>query len=130
MLVWVLVVACSVAPLESRAHWIAVLSEVCGEMNITSRIELGDVLKRVVWIDVFFDGEVAGIWAEVLRLRRTTGAGDFITVWGEASMSTIDPLLLATQTWDKEIEWGNNGKGYEAPVEFEDGRWKVGNWYV
>jgi hypothetical protein len=108
MLVWVLVVGCSVAPLESRTWWVAVLAEVCGEMDITSRVGL----------------------EEVLRLRRLAGAGGSITVSGEGLMGTIDPSLLATQTWDKEVEWGDDGNGYEAPVDFKDGRWKVGNWYV
>jgi hypothetical protein len=130
MLVWVLVVGCSVAPLESRTWWVAVLAEVCGEMDITSRVGLEDVLKRVAWIDVFFEGEMAGMWEEVLRLRRLAGAGGSITVSGEGLMGTIDPSLLATQTWDKEVEWGDDGNGYEAPVDFKDGRWKVGNWYV
>jgi hypothetical protein len=128
MLVWVLVVACSVAqPLESRAWWIAVLAEVCGEMQIMSRVRLEDTLKHVAWIDGFFEVELDGMWAEVLRLRRSAGVG---TAWGETSMSTVDPSLLATQTWDKGVGWGGDGEGYEAPVDFEEGRWKVGNWYV
>jgi hypothetical protein len=121
MLVWVLVVACSVAqPLESRAWWVAVLAEVCGEMDITSRVGLEDVVKRVAWVDGFPEGELDGMWAEVLRLRRSAGVG---TAW-------VDPSLLATQTWDKGVGWGGDGEGYEAPVDFEEGRWKVGNWYV
>ena len=127
MLIWVLVVACSVAPLESRGWWIAMLSAVCEEMQVTSRLDLEEILRRVVWTDVFFDGELSGVWMEVLRLRRPVGAGYCL---GEASTGNADPSLLATQTWDKEVEWSDDGPGYEAPVEFEEGRWKIDNWYI
>jgi hypothetical protein len=129
MLIWVLVVASSVAPLEGRACWIGRLSEVCEDMQITTQLDLEKKLNRVAWTDVYFGGELAGIWAEILRLRRHL-AGHYSMVPDEASTSTIDLSLRTTQTWDKELDWGDDGRGYEAPIEFDEGRWKVNNWYI
>jgi hypothetical protein len=127
MLLWALVVACSVAPSDGRAWWVSMLSDVCEDMHITSRLELEENLQWVAWSDAFFAGELGGVWAEVLRLRRPVGV---LTAFGDAATSTIDPSLLATQTWDKNEDLREDHKGYEAPVDFEEGRWKVSNWYV
>jgi hypothetical protein len=92
ILVWVLVVACLVAPLERRAWWILNLADVCEDMNIMGKEELETILRRVAWTDGFFE-ELGGIWAEVLRFRRRVCSF-------EAETGTIDPSLLATQVWD------------------------------
>jgi hypothetical protein len=127
MLLWVLVVACSVASGEGRMWWIAKLSGVCDNLEVTSRYDLEERLRHVAWTDVFFSGEVARIWAEVLRLRRPEPCS---TVLNQASTSTIDPAPLALEAYSKKTGLGYKGKGYSAPVDLEDGRWKVDNWYV
>jgi hypothetical protein len=69
MLLWVLVMACSVATRSEQMWWIAQLSELCGEMSVSSRSHLEHELRHVARADLFFDDRMDGIWAEVVRLR-------------------------------------------------------------
>ncbi|USP75656.1 hypothetical protein yc1106_02930 [Curvularia clavata] len=68
MLAWVLVVACSVVGVEEdRAWWISKLSELCGVLEIRHQAELKDAMTHIAWNDVFFDGRLESIWAEMMR---------------------------------------------------------------
>ncbi|EUC40429.1 hypothetical protein COCMIDRAFT_9692 [Bipolaris oryzae ATCC 44560] len=56
MLVWVLVVACSIVTSdEDRAWWISKLSDVCGILGIERQVELEDAMQHIAWIDIFFN---------------------------------------------------------------------------
>jgi len=118
-LLWVLVVASSVA-VESheRRWWISQLSDVAAELGIASQTELEGFLTRVAWTDVFFGAALESVWAGSRMARHTRergheagdgegngdgdGDGD-----GYGDGKTIDPRLLL-------------GKG----------RWKVSGWHV
>ena len=65
MLLWALVMACSIATDAERTWWTTQLSGVCKEMNIGSREHLEHEMRRVAWTDSFFDDRIDGIWAEV-----------------------------------------------------------------
>ncbi|KAJ4289209.1 hypothetical protein N0V90_011551 [Kalmusia sp. IMI 367209] len=65
MLLWILVVASSVASASgSRVWWIARLYEVIDKLGIQSFAELQGALERVAWTDVFFADMLGGIWQE------------------------------------------------------------------
>ncbi|KAJ5028306.1 MgtA, cation transport ATPase [Bipolaris maydis] len=71
MLVWVLVVACSVVTSDDdRAWWILKLSDVCGILGIERQAELEDIMQHIAWIDVFFDRKLGKIWEDRTRWRR------------------------------------------------------------
>lgn len=68
MLVWVLVVACSVVAVEEdRAWWISKLSDLCGVLEIKNQAELRDSIQHIAWTDVFFDGRLGSIWSEMVQ---------------------------------------------------------------
>ncbi|RAR09727.1 cation-transporting ATPase 4 [Stemphylium lycopersici] len=91
-LLWVLVVACSVASDADRAWWITNLSALY----------------------VFFQFEMDEIWAELTQLREMGLHSEEAT---EASADTMDQALLVTQTWDQSLGWSYQGKGYCAPIK-------------
>jgi hypothetical protein len=67
---WVCVTACSVAPQgDGRAFWIAMLAKMNVEVGVTSRFELEMALRRVAWVDVYFNAVVGSVWEEVVQLR-------------------------------------------------------------
>lgn len=74
VLLWVCVTACSVATSgESRAFWIARLVDVTVELNVTSRFDLEMALRRVAWVDTYFNSAMGGIWDEIAQSRRDSG---------------------------------------------------------
>lgn len=73
MLAWVLVVASSVVGIqEDRAWWISKLSAVCGVLDIKHRKVLRDMMEHIAWIDVFFDGRLESMWAEMMQSRQSS----------------------------------------------------------
>lgn len=126
-LLWVLVVACSVASDADRAWWITNLSALCRAMGIWERVELESIMQCIAWTDVFFRFEMDEIWAELTQLREMGLHSEEAT---EASADTMDQAVLVTQTWDQSLGWSYQGKGCCAPVSFEEGRWKVDGWYI
>ena len=127
MLVWVLVVACSVAPNTDRAWCIIQLSELCEATGLNSQTELEDTMRHVAWTDVFFDGRMDTIWAEVMRMRRP---GHYSESLMQTATSSGYPNMLETETSGSGNDLTSDERGYSGPVDFEDGRWKVDNWYV
>jgi hypothetical protein len=68
MLVWVLVVACSVVSSDKdRTWWISKLSSLCRILEIRLQDELENAMQHIAWVDTFFDGKLEGIWAEMMR---------------------------------------------------------------
>jgi len=127
ILVWVLVIACSVAPSTDRTWWIIQLSKLCEAMELNSQTELEDMMRHVAWTDVFFDGRMNSIWAEVIRLRRS---GSYSEPLMQTATSVGCHSMLESQTSSSGNDWTSDERGYSRPVDFEDGRWKVDNWYV
>ncbi|RMZ70071.1 tachykinin family [Pyrenophora seminiperda CCB06] len=127
MLVWALVVACSVAPSTYRAWWINQLSKLCETTDLNSQTALEDMMRHVAWTDVFFDGRMDKIWAEVMRMRRS---GLYNELLMQAYTSHERPEVLETQMSGSGDDRMVGEGGYRGPVDFEDGRWKVDNWYV
>jgi hypothetical protein len=121
LLLWVIVVACSVAPSwGGRNWWISRLSEVAQELGIKGELELERALLRVAWTDVFFGDMLSSIWEEVcvynamiqrseVYLSRSRGQS-------QDSEDTIDPRLLAEMS--------------SQPIEYDRGRWRVKGWYI
>jgi hypothetical protein len=71
MLLWTLVVACSVVPHDgSREWWIGQLVEVVVVMDIKSRFDLEVALQSVAWVDTYFNSVLGEIWEEVALQRR------------------------------------------------------------
>ncbi|KAF2821065.1 hypothetical protein CC86DRAFT_397570 [Ophiobolus disseminans] len=71
MLLWTLVVACSVAPPgDGRGWWIHQLMDVMTEMDVKSRFDLEVALHGVAWVDTYFHSVLSEIWGEVLQESR------------------------------------------------------------
>ncbi|KAF2187900.1 hypothetical protein K469DRAFT_568299 [Zopfia rhizophila CBS 207.26] len=65
-LLWVLVVACSLAPTwGGRMWWTGRLADVVKELGIHGEMDLETSLQRVAWTDIFFGEKLGSIWAEV-----------------------------------------------------------------
>lgn len=127
MLAWALVVACSIAPSTERTWWIAQLSKLCETMNMNSQAELEDMMRHVAWTDIFFDGRMDRIWAEVMRTRQP---GLYSESTMQLSTNATNLAMLEAQTSSGGNEWMHDEGGYNGPVDFEEGRWKVDNWFV
>lgn len=92
VLLWILVVACSIAPPNfGRTMWILTLSDTMKELNLSNRMELEGVLKLVAWTDTYFNGVLDRVWEEIRRLRRLDR-----TVGFQQGIETTDPVLPAT----------------------------------
>jgi hypothetical protein len=71
ILLWVCVTACSVAlPGDGRAFWISILLQVMIGLDVKSRFDLEIALRRVAWVDTFFNNVLGGVWDEVVRLPK------------------------------------------------------------
>lgn len=122
MLVWVLVVVCSVAPSsERRTTWISMLSETMREEFISSQDELESALKRVAWTDTYFTPVLHGIWRELQRLQRAEWATvDRATV--EQPMPRTVNLLVPEPRIDNDgVDWEYGHDQLNATMGFEDG---------
>ncbi|EFQ91271.1 hypothetical protein PTT_11935 [Pyrenophora teres f. teres 0-1] len=127
MLVWALVVACSVVPSADGAWWIMQLSGLCEAMSLNSQAELEDIMRHGAWTDVFFHGKMDRIWAEMMRIRRP---GPYSESPMHLSTSSGYAAALETQASSSGNDWTSDKRGYSGPVDFEDGEWKVDDWYV
>lgn len=124
MLLWVLVVACSVLPPHSgRTWWIKTLSVVCVKLEVSTPCSLRGRLMRVAWSDVFFDGAIWGIWEEMVRLQLNPHRTGQATTLDKGWLSLVDPRLV-------EADSARESNGVNTPMEFEDGRWKINGWFV
>lgn len=131
MLVWVLVVACSVAPAgEQRAIWMSMLAETMNEELILTQEDLKAALKRVVWTDTYFNPVLNGIWDELRRLRSAKRTANGETKVEQPVTHVIDPLFFESHMDNDVIGWGYGDDRFSAPMNFEEGRWKVNGWYV
>ncbi|KAH8723709.1 hypothetical protein GQ44DRAFT_828094 [Phaeosphaeriaceae sp. PMI808] len=66
MLLWSLIVACSVVkPGVERVRWIRFLGEVMIELEIKSLFDLETALQRITWVDYYFGNVLRRIWEEV-----------------------------------------------------------------
>ena len=109
LLIWVLVVACSVTPAhEGRVTWISKLSETLKDLNISNRIELEGILKLIAWIDTYSNGDLDDIWKEILHFRSSgsTTERQFI----------IDSMMPASQIPGTRKDWGY-GNSFSAPMD-------------
>lgn len=84
MLLWVLVVASSVASAgEGRDWWVGRLAEVVKELGLRDRRELQGMLEKVAWTEVFFAGVLGEVWASVrMQLHVDTASGCSVVVHG------------------------------------------------
>ncbi|KAF2261298.1 hypothetical protein CC78DRAFT_535759 [Lojkania enalia] len=126
MLVWVLVVASSVASAwGERSWWIRRLSEVVKELGICDELELEALLQRVAWTDIFFRNNLNEVWEEVhLHLNATQEVDALLphalsTNLQVGQGETIDPRLL-----------GPVGPPIQQCIKFDMCRWKVDGWYA
>lgn len=123
LLLWVLLVACSVVPLDDgRSWWISMISEVMEKLIIIGKGELEQAVKRVSWTDTFFDGLLQRVWEEVSQLRRERMSQQS-SKHCSINTGTAEELDFESQLW-------NFADGVDPSVEFEGGQWKVDGWFV
>jgi hypothetical protein len=66
MLLWSLVVACSViTPGAGRSWWIGQVVDAMIELEIRSLLDLEMALHRVAWVDTYFNSVLRDIWHEI-----------------------------------------------------------------
>lgn len=124
-LLWVLVVASSVASGGWRRDWwLKKQSQAVQALEIESKLELKRQLEGVAWTDVFFGDALEQTWEEMMRLTKVADSREESMQRRQndeeapASPETPDAQRLA-------------GRGRcDLPVEFENGRWKVNGWYI
>jgi hypothetical protein len=118
MLLWSIIVACSVAPAEAgRGWWIGQLAEVMDEVGVESRGEVEMVLRRVAWVDTFFDGVLGGVWEELALLRRAGAMVD------RRLSRPVDAALLEARMGV--VQQGVSGYVNDRRRSHEEGRWRV-----
>jgi hypothetical protein len=69
-LVWVYVLGCSICARAAREWWIRGLVGCMLELEMRTREDLEVVLKRVAWVEGYFNGVVGEIWEEIVDVRR------------------------------------------------------------
>lgn len=96
ILVWVLVIACSIAPAWGGRGWfISHLAEVLEELGVHSEIELERTMQRVAWTDVFFGQMLTEIWEDLCAYVAAAQRAEVcLTSATRFSENTIDPQLL------------------------------------
>jgi hypothetical protein len=100
-LLWVLVVASSVATAPSeRTWWISELIDVVADLGIASQAELEGFMTRVAWTDVFFGAAIEGVWTESCKSEENREGGR-----ERVGACTIDPRLLGKACPPVEFEW-------------------------
>lgn len=118
MLLWSIIVACSVAPAgASRGWWIGQLAEVMDEVGVESRGEVEKVLRRVAWVDTFFQRVLSGVWEELALLRRAGAMVD-----GPVSRP-VDAALLQARMGV--VQQGGSGYVHDRRGSHEEGRWRA-----
>ncbi|KAF2034222.1 hypothetical protein EK21DRAFT_97672 [Setomelanomma holmii] len=80
MLLWMLVVACSIAPPDGGRIW-------------WSRFDLEKLLQRVAWVDTYFNGVLGGIWEEVSQQREAVAMGSRSAMVEQPLLRPADPWL-------------------------------------
>lgn len=121
ILLWVLVVACSVAQTwGGRSWWIGKLAEVVKELGLRGELDLEQSMQRVAWTDVFFGDVLNSVWEEVraylATVQRTESYLMRTREQGKDPEDTIDPHLLEDLPY--------------CSVQHNMGRWRVGGWYI
>ncbi|KAH7385327.1 hypothetical protein DE146DRAFT_197848 [Phaeosphaeria sp. MPI-PUGE-AT-0046c] len=92
VLLWVLVMACSVA--SDRAWYVSQVGMVLERMGVEARTEMETVLRNVAWVDGDLDRVVMETWDEVLGLRQRS------SVIHDARPSQADAELELGGMWD------------------------------
>jgi hypothetical protein len=129
MLLWTLVVACSVAsPGANRSWWIMQLVEIMIELEIKSRFDLEMALQHVAWVDTYFNAVLGDIWEEVSQQNRARVMGHRGSMVDQPLSRPIDPSFEGQGMWEAQLNESERSSRVEGLVNYDDGRWKVDGW--
>ncbi|KAF2472848.1 uncharacterized protein BDR25DRAFT_333128 [Lindgomyces ingoldianus] len=120
ILVWVVVVATTLAPTwGGRRWWIGRVGEVVEELGIHGEQELQRSVQRVAWTDIFFGNVLRSIWEEVTEYLGDVGRVNTNLARDRepSEFASLQPTLP-------------EGTPSSLPVEYVRGRWKVDGWYI
>lgn len=92
VLLWVLVMACSVA--AERGWYVGRVVEVVGAMGLETEVEMETLLRNVAWVDGYLDRVMTEIWSEVGELKHRA------PVVGDALDDSVHADLDVFTTWD------------------------------
>lgn len=124
LLLWVLIVACSVVPLDDgRLWWTLTISEVMDRLDITGQLDLEFAVKRITWTDTFFAGLLNSVWAEVSQLRQR------MNPQAPSALGSMLPNTAACLDFEAQL-WQYGDEGLHAPGAFEEGRWRGDGWFM
>jgi hypothetical protein len=126
MLLWALVVAaCVVQDREARSWWVQKAAQVCRALRVTCTKALQGILETVAWTDVFFEPCIHAVWNEI--------EAEFDNLKNETQW--IDDVIqegrwIGNEEYDGTDDFDGQAQGDDLRLEFEQGRWKYGGWFI
>lgn len=126
MLLWALVVAaCVVQDEEARSWWVQKAAQVCKVLTVTRVRALQGILETVAWTDVFFEPCIPSVWKEIEE--------EFGTLDDEGLR--VEDVVhegkwISSEEYDEREDFEGHEHGGNLRLEFEQGRWKYGGWYI